>query len=68
MPLHAAQQALANPNITKQELFERIGQTNVEIGNLYCRCKTDPQLTEDLLELEIALVKLTEKYQKMIGE
>lgn len=65
MPLYAAQQALNDPDITPEELFDRIGRTNVEIGNLYCRCSSDPQLTSDLLELERVLIQLTEKYQKL---
>jgi hypothetical protein len=68
MPLYAAKLALQDPNITPEDLFARIGQTNVEIGNLYCRCRSDPQLTSDLVELEKILVQLTEKYESLINK
>jgi hypothetical protein len=67
MPLYAAQKALNDDDISPEELFACIGQTNIEIGNLYCRCHADPQLTSDLLELEKIQVELTEKYQKLLN-
>lgn len=68
MPLYAAKKALNNPNISPEDLFFRIGETNIEIGNLYCRCGADPQLTSDLVELQQIQVELTQKYQNLLRE
>ena len=41
MPLYAAKKALNDPKISQEELFNCIGEINVEIGNLYCRINSD---------------------------